>query len=73
MNNMNCIAVFFSKAFDNAGTRVMMMMMTIMLMGWDYVTELWPPDGLLFTPQVIYEHHLSWVWTCEPWVQWQAH
>jgi hypothetical protein len=23
--------------------------------GWDYVSELWPPVGLLFIPQVIYE------------------
>jgi hypothetical protein len=27
-----------------------------MSMGWDYVSELRPPTGLLFIPQVIYEH-----------------
>jgi hypothetical protein len=25
-------------------------------MGWDYISELRPPTGLLFIPQVIYEH-----------------
>jgi hypothetical protein len=29
--------------------------MMLMSMGWDYVSELWPPTGLLFNPQVIYE------------------
>jgi hypothetical protein len=27
-----------------------------MSMGWNYVSELQPPTGLLFTPQVIYEY-----------------
>jgi hypothetical protein len=27
-----------------------------MSMGWDYVSELRPPTGLLFIPQIIYEH-----------------
>jgi hypothetical protein len=27
-----------------------------MSMGWDYVSELQPPSGLLFIPQMIYEH-----------------
>jgi hypothetical protein len=35
--------------------------MTIMMMGWDYVSELQPPTGLLFIPQVIYEHVESWM------------
>jgi hypothetical protein len=34
-------------------------MMTIS-MGWDYVSELRPPTGLFFTPQVIYEHREPW-------------
>jgi hypothetical protein len=32
------------------------MMMTIILMGWDYVSELQPPTGLLFITQVTYKH-----------------
>jgi hypothetical protein len=32
----------------------MMMMVNIMSMGWDYVSELQPPTGLLFIPQVIH-------------------
>jgi hypothetical protein len=32
------------------------MMMMIMTMGRDYVSELQLPTGLLFIPQVIYEH-----------------
>jgi hypothetical protein len=32
-----------------------------MSMMWDYVSELWPPTGLLFIPQVIYEFgELRW-------------
>jgi hypothetical protein len=31
-----------------------------MLMGRDYMSELWPPVGLLFSPQVIYEHGELW-------------
>jgi hypothetical protein len=31
-------------------------MIMIMSMGRDYVSELRPPTGLLFIPQVIYEH-----------------
>jgi hypothetical protein len=35
--------------------------MMIMSMGWDYVSELRPLTGLLFIPQVIYEHgELRW-------------
>jgi hypothetical protein len=29
-------------------------------MGWDFVSELWPPKGLLFIPQVIYKHGELW-------------
>jgi hypothetical protein len=28
--------------------------------GWDYVSELWPPTGLLFIPQVIHENGEPW-------------
>jgi hypothetical protein len=28
----------------------------IIIMGWDYISELWPPMSLLFISQVIYEH-----------------
>jgi hypothetical protein len=31
-------------------------MLLFMSMGWDDVSELQPPTGLLFIPQVIYEH-----------------
>jgi hypothetical protein len=34
--------------------------MMIMSMGQDYVSELRPPTGLLFIPQVIYEHGEPW-------------
>jgi hypothetical protein len=27
-----------------------------MIMGWDYVSDLWPPTGLMFIPQMIYEY-----------------
>jgi hypothetical protein len=36
------------------------MMMMIMSVGRDYVSELWPPMGLLFIPQVIYEPEEPW-------------
>jgi hypothetical protein len=32
----------------------------IMSMGWDYVSELRRPTGILFIPQVIYEHGEPW-------------
>jgi hypothetical protein len=35
---------------------VVVVMMMMMSMGWDYVSELRPPTGLLFVPQVIYEY-----------------
>jgi hypothetical protein len=35
------------------------MIMMIMLMVCNYVSELWLQTGLLFTPQVIYEHGKS--------------
>jgi hypothetical protein len=31
-------------------------------MGWDDVSELQPPTGILFIPQVIYEHGEPWWW-----------
>jgi hypothetical protein len=35
------------------------------MMGWDYVSELWPPSGLLFIPQVMCEHGEPWWWWCQ--------
>jgi hypothetical protein len=35
-------------------------MTTIVSMGCDYISELQPPMGLLFIPQVIYEHGGPW-------------
>jgi hypothetical protein len=35
-------------------------MMMIITMGRDYIYELWPPTGLLFFSQVIYEHEEPW-------------
>jgi hypothetical protein len=35
-------------------------LMMIMSMGRDHVSELRPPTGLLFIPQVIYEHGEPW-------------
>jgi hypothetical protein len=37
-----------------------LMMMMIMSMGRDYVSELRPPTGLLFITQVICEHEEPW-------------
>jgi hypothetical protein len=37
-----------------------MMTMIILLMGWDYVSELLPITGLSFIPQVIYEYGEPW-------------
>jgi hypothetical protein len=34
--------------------------MMIKSMGWDYISELRPPTGLLFISQVIYEHGEPW-------------
>jgi hypothetical protein len=31
-----------------------------MMIGCDYISELWPPTGLFFIPQVIYEHGDPW-------------
>jgi hypothetical protein len=36
----------------------------LIMMGWDYVTELRPQAGLLFIPQVICEHGEPWWWWC---------
>jgi hypothetical protein len=33
-----------------------MIIIIIISTGWDYVSELRPPTGLLFIPQVIYKH-----------------
>jgi hypothetical protein len=35
---------------------LMMMMIVMMSMGWDYVSELWPPTGLFCIPQMLYEN-----------------
>jgi hypothetical protein len=37
------------------------MMMMIVSMGWNYVSEQRPPTGLLFILQVIYEHGEPWM------------
>jgi hypothetical protein len=37
-----------------------MLLMMMMSMGRDYVSELLPPKGLLFILQVIYEHEKTW-------------
>jgi hypothetical protein len=34
--------------------------MMIMSVGEDYISELWPPTGLFFAPQVTYEHGEPW-------------
>jgi hypothetical protein len=39
----------------------------IMSMGWDYVSELRPRTGLLFTPQVTYEHGEPWSNNVDRW------
>jgi hypothetical protein len=36
------------------------MMVVMSSMGRDYVSELWPPVGLLFIPQVVHEHGEPW-------------
>jgi hypothetical protein len=36
------------------------MMIIIISMWWDYVSDLRQPTGLLFIPQVIYEHGEPW-------------
>jgi hypothetical protein len=36
----------------------------LIMMGWDYVSELRPPTGLLVIPQVICEHGEPWWWWC---------
>jgi hypothetical protein len=36
------------------------MVVMVISMGRDYVSELWSPTGLLFIPQVIYEHGEQW-------------
>jgi hypothetical protein len=33
-------------------------LLLFMSIGWDYVSELRPPAGLLFVPQVIYEYEI---------------
>jgi hypothetical protein len=40
--------------------RKMIIIIIIMLMGWDYVSELLPTKGILFISQVIYEHGQTW-------------
>jgi hypothetical protein len=41
-------------------TRENIILYLMMMMGSGYVSELRPPAGLLFTPQVIYEHGQPW-------------
>jgi hypothetical protein len=36
----------------------------LIMMGWDYVSELPPPAGLLFIFRVICEHGVPWWWWC---------
>jgi hypothetical protein len=36
----------------------------LIMMGWDYVSELRPPTGLLFIPRVICKHGGPWWWWC---------
>jgi hypothetical protein len=40
------------------------MLLLFMLIGWEYVSELQPPMGLLFIPQMIYEYGalVEWYW-----------
>jgi hypothetical protein len=39
---------------------ILLLFMLSMSMGWDYVSELWPPMGLLLIPQIIYEYGEPW-------------
>jgi hypothetical protein len=39
---------------------LLLQLMMVMPMGWDYISELQPPTGLLFIPQLIYEHGKPW-------------
>jgi hypothetical protein len=34
----------------------MIIIIIIMSVWWDYVSEMWPPTGLLFIPRAVYEH-----------------
>jgi hypothetical protein len=36
----------------------------LIMMGWDYVSEQWPPTGLFFISQVICERREPWWWWC---------
>jgi hypothetical protein len=36
----------------------------LIMMGWDYVSELWPPTSLLFIPRVTCQHGGPWWWWC---------
>jgi hypothetical protein len=35
-----------------------------MSMGWDYISEMRPPTGILFVPQMTYEYEatVEWYW-----------
>jgi hypothetical protein len=37
------------------------MIVMIMMMGWDYFSEMRPPTDVLFIPHVIYEHLEPWI------------
>jgi hypothetical protein len=48
------------KLLRNIYTSLIMLIMMIMSRGSGYVSELRPQTGLLFSPQVMYEHGKSW-------------
>jgi hypothetical protein len=45
-----------SRKYYSACWHVQLLLLLFMLMEWDYISELQPPTGLLFIPQVIYEY-----------------
>jgi hypothetical protein len=55
LNNWNPV-----KKIDtlNLNLHLLLLLLLFMLMGWDYVSELWPPIGLLFIHQMKYAE--SW-------------
>jgi hypothetical protein len=58
-----CLSVYISLCHAPSFLPTTLMITMIMPMGRDYVSELRPPTGLLFIPQVIYEHGEPW-WNC---------
>jgi hypothetical protein len=62
---VDCIQHVWDEILQNCClVMIMITIMTIimiMLMGWGYVSELWPERGLLFAPQMMmYEHGELW-------------